>query len=107
MEKMDMEEQPGETRPAFTINFYSWATPIVGLVMLLIGLAGGYFGRPYLAGITSKGQDTAQVTAEAVTAPEQAPQSAEEMMTFLIGQVRHFKGNPDAKITLIEFSDFQ
>lgn len=102
-----MDGQPGESRPAFTINFYSWATPVVGLVMLLIGLAGGYFGRPYLTGEAKTEQPTAQATAPAVVAPEQAPQSAEEMMDFLISQMRHFKGNPDAKITLIEFSDFQ
>lgn len=102
-----MEDNPGEPRPAFTINFYSWATPIIGLVMLLVGLAGGYFGRPYLTGEAGKGQQAAQATAPVVSAPENAPQNAEEMMKFLVGQVKHFKGNPDAKVTLIEFSDFQ
>ena len=33
-------------RPAITINVQSWATPIVGVVMLIVGLLGGYYGRP-------------------------------------------------------------
>lgn len=100
-----MEDLPGEPKPAFTINFYSWATPIVGLVMLLVGLAGGYFGRPLL---TQDGkQPESQATAPAVSLPEEAPQSAEEMMDLLVGQVRHFKGDANAPVTIIEFSDFQ
>ena len=31
---------------AVTINIQSWATPIIGLVMLVIGLLGGYYIRP-------------------------------------------------------------
>lgn len=100
-----MENLPGEPKPAFTINFYSWATPIVGLVMLLVGLAGGYFARPLINPETK--QPVAQATTPTVSLPEEAPQSAEEMMTFLVSQVRHFKGDPDAPVTIIEFSDFQ
>jgi hypothetical protein len=100
-----MEDLPGEPKPAFTINFYSWATPIVGLVMLLVGLAGGYFGRPLLS--PEARQPEAQATVPAVSLPDEAPQSAEEMMDFLVGQVRHFKGDANAPVTIIEFSDFQ
>ncbi len=100
-----METLPGEKKPAFVINFYSWATPIVGLAMLLIGLLGGYFGRP-LVSPDSK-SPAIQATAPAAALPEQAPQSAEEMMEILISQMRHFKGDADAPVTIIEFSDFK
>jgi hypothetical protein len=33
--------------------------------------------------------------------------SLEEVMGYLMGQVRHTKGDPEAAVTLIEFSDFQ
>jgi hypothetical protein len=100
-----MENLPGENKPAFIINFYSWATPIVGIVMLVIGLAAGYFGRPLLT--PNAKQPEAQVTAPVVSLPDEAPQSAEEMMEFLVSQVRHFRGDANAPVTMIEFSDFQ
>jgi len=106
-----MIEQPGERKPALTINIQSWATPIAAAVMLVIGLLGGYFGRPLL----EKGNtniDTADIpvviptaAASGVTIPEIT--SAEEMMTYLVSQTSHFKGAEDAPVTFIEFSDFQ
>jgi hypothetical protein len=100
-----MEDLPGENKPAFIINFYSWATPIVGLIMLLIGLAGGYFGRALIN--PEDKQPEVQATAPAASLPEKAPQSADEMMEFLVSQVRHFQGDANAPVTIIEFSDFQ
>jgi hypothetical protein len=44
---------PATDRAALTITVQSWATPVVGLVMLVIGLLGGYFGRPFLAPASS------------------------------------------------------
>ena len=102
--------------PALTINIASWATPIVGLVMLLFGLTGGYFLRPM---VTASPTETPAPTADTAAAPQQQqqqqPQQAnqptdaerEALMAALLPQVRHFKGDPNAPITLIEFSDFQ
>ena len=47
---MDVEQSETRTQPkaAFTIVFHSWATPIVGVFMLAVGLPGGYFGRSLL-----------------------------------------------------------
>jgi hypothetical protein len=42
------EETPA--KPALTIVIQSWATPILAILMLILGLAGGYFGRPLLEG---------------------------------------------------------
>jgi protein-disulfide isomerase len=33
--------------------------------------------------------------------------SAEEMMDYLVSQIRHFKGDSDAPVTIIEFSDYK
>lgn len=39
-------EPPSPT--ALTITIHSWATPVIGLAMLLLGLVAGYYGRPFL-----------------------------------------------------------
>jgi hypothetical protein len=35
------------------------------------------------------------------------PANLQELMAYLLPQVRHFKGDPAAPVTIIEFSDFQ
>jgi len=47
---METEQHPipEKGKPAITISIQTWATPIVGLVMLIIGLFGGYYIRPIL-----------------------------------------------------------
>ena len=99
----ELEETQTKRQPAVTINIQSWATPLVGVVMLIIGLFGGYYGRPLIGG-----------TAEQATAPQtiasaqsQGGAGNEELMAYLVSQTRHFKGDPDAPVTLIEFGDFQ
>ena len=45
----EQPEEPKElkkSRPALTIVIQSWATLIVALIMLIIGLIGGFFLRP-------------------------------------------------------------
>jgi hypothetical protein len=90
-------------RPAVVINVYSWATPIVGVLMLVVGLLAGYFGRPMVA---SKAEPTVPAAAVQSANPTEVAQR-QEMMTFLVGQVKHFKGDPNAPVTIIEFSDYQ
>jgi hypothetical protein len=110
----DVEEAPEASHPALVINVQSWATPIVGLLMLVIGLLVGYFGRPLLASTaTSAGSVALTTPAPAATSPANQDSSTASaadrasLMEFLVSQTRHFKGNPDAPVTLIEFSDFQ
>ena len=53
LEELEAEgngSQPSSRSPAFVLNFYSWWIPIVGVVMLLVGLVGGYFLRPLVPG---------------------------------------------------------
>ncbi|MFQ5342746.1 MAG: hypothetical protein ACE5F6_14490 [Anaerolineae bacterium] len=83
---------------------------------VLIGLVIGYLGRPLL---TSEPQRAAQPQVERVadasapTSPTAVPaspadnSSAQALMDSMISQTRHFRGNPDAPVTIIEFSDFQ
>lgn len=106
--------EPGR-RPSLVINIHTWATPIIGLVMLAVGFAGGYLGYPLINNrektttiVTSQPQSsTAQPTQIPATANPTEEANRAEMMDFLVAQTRHFEGNEDATVTIIEFSDFQ
>jgi hypothetical protein len=115
----EAQESPPEDKPdkapALVINVQTWATPIVGLVMLVVGLLTGYFIRPL---IPSQQPEMPIATAPAATvastnsSPDpasatQQPASLQEVMDLLIPQIKHFKGDPNAPVTFIEFSDFQ
>jgi protein-disulfide isomerase len=41
------------------------------------------------------------------TPAEEEAENAEEIISQLVADTRHFKGDPDAPVTIIEFSDFQ
>ena len=100
-ETEEIQEIQPKKQPAIIINIQSWATPVVGVLMLLIGLLAGYYGRPLI------GKPDQQATVPQSIAPSQAGAGNEELMAYLVSQTRHFTGNPDAPVTLIEFGDFQ
>ncbi len=62
-------------------------TWLVGVVMLLVGVAIGFFGRPLVLPPPATG--------------------AAALVQAVLAQTRHFKGNANAPVTMIEFSDFQ
>jgi len=95
------EEVQPKRSPAITINIHSWATPLVGVVMLVVGLLAGYYGRPLVSGTKEP------ITVSQSIAPTQTGAGNEEVMAYLVSQTRHFRGDPDAPVTLIEFGDFQ
>ena len=102
--ELEQTPEPVKEKPAITISVQSWATPIVGLVMLIAGLFGGYALRPLLDDQAvppdvSLRQQPSQDGAGAAGNPQ--------LMEYLVSQTRHFRGDPDAPVTLIEFSDFQ
>jgi protein-disulfide isomerase len=102
------EQSKDGSKPALVINIHSWATPIIGVVMLVVGLTAGYFGQPLIANVKSAGNPVAsQEPASGQVSQEGSPASTPTLMEYLIGQTRHFQGDQNAPVTLIEFSDFQ
>jgi hypothetical protein len=123
-DEMDDEDFKDEKKPAVVINVQSWAIPIVGIVMLLIGIAAGYAGRAIIASLPSGSAAVPEVTEVSspesivesigvgaqiptITPQQPSPADQEQLMAFLVSQTRHFKGEADAPVTIIEFSDFQ
>lgn len=97
-------------RPALTINVQSWATPIVGLVMLVLGLLVGFYLRPLTlaqasSAVTSSSSAISTPAATLPTADQTAARQA--LMASILPKVRHFQGDPKAPVTVIEFGDFQ
>jgi hypothetical protein len=102
------EKSTSPDRSAVVINIHSWATPIIGVVMLVIGLLGGYFGRPLITS-TSKTPTAVPTTISAnpTAAVTSAAPDMAQVMADLIAQTRHFQGDANAPVTIIEISDYQ
>jgi hypothetical protein len=106
---------PEEKPAALTLVIRSWATPIIGIVMLVVGLLGGYYIRPLLspepapvaAAEVSTSSETEKPPAVVPTSDAERAAQQQELMTAVVERTRHFRGDPDAPITIIEFSDFQ
>ncbi len=72
--------------------------------MLIIGLLGEHYGSPLIGGAE---EQAAVPRIIAPAQPEGFEAGNEELMEYLISQTRHFKGDPNASVVLIEFGDFQ
>jgi hypothetical protein len=109
------EEKRRRQRPAVVINIQSWATPIVGIVMLVVGLFLGYmvspstvrnFGKSALP--TTNKTPAVQESSTTPAAPVlMTSEPTADIMAYLVSQTRHFKGDETAPVTIIEFSDYQ
>lgn len=114
-EQTKPEEANTKKKNALVIQFTSWSTPIVGLVMLGLGLVLGFSLRPETL---SRSQaptvdnpvegipEEVQSSSVQIPTPDQSAQQ-NALMDGVIAVTRHFKGDPDAPVTVIEFSDFQ
>jgi hypothetical protein len=112
------EEKPHEEKPALTVVIQSWWTPALAFVALVVGLIGGYFGRPLvnkndsaggIAAVTQSAENPTGQSANptATIDPTQQAITAQQVMTNLISQTKNFQGDPNATVTFIEFSDYQ
>lgn len=105
-----MIDQPQGEKPALTVVIQSWWTPALALVMLVVGLLAGYFGRPLInKGSSGDGGVEVSVTQEAAANPTATvdPEQVKKLMDSIVSQTTNFQGDPDATVTLIEFSDYQ
>jgi hypothetical protein len=67
---------------------FNWNLVILPLV-LIIGFAAGFLVRPI------------------ILPPKQAASTGSPLADMVVAQARHFRGNANAPVTLLEFSDFQ
>jgi hypothetical protein len=112
-EAVIQQESKTKQRFALVIQVASWTTPIVGLLMFGLGL---FLGYSFRSGFP---QNAENVPNQAVEAADQGGQNPvvqiptpdtsaqqEALMEAVIAVTRHFKGDPNAPVTVIEFSDF-
>jgi hypothetical protein len=97
-------ETPLEPEISTSGNSQIWTTIIVSLAMLVVGVLLGYFGRGAFGPEASATRGTATSAAAAVQTRSASNQDA---MNMVISETRHWKGDANAPVTLIEFSDFQ
>lgn len=102
-----MTDQPQGQKPALTVIVQSWWTPALAVIMLVVGLLVGYLGRPLFNKDAQTPGAVAAVTTPAVNPTIAAIDSSEKFMAYIVSQTKHFEGDPNAKVTLIEFSDYQ
>jgi hypothetical protein len=106
-ETADLEAEPVTKPPAMTIVIQSWATPIVGVVMLLLGALAGFFLRPAILPEPAEPAAVVQSADADTPATTGSNPNAAEILRVVTEQTRHFIGDEDAPVTIIEFSDFQ
>lgn len=112
-EEITADEPADEQKtPALVINIHSWYTPLVGILMLVVGLLAGYYLRPTIeqrqmavASTTQQANAGSETTSQQTTSSEANSQNV-ELMDLVIAQTRHFKGSEDAPVTIVEISDF-
>jgi len=99
----EYEEQPEPGQPV--IKPPANVTMILGgIFLLLIGIGLGYLGRGAIGPEAKAAHVTA--TAQAGVARTRAATN-QQVMELISQQITHWKGNENAPVTMIEFSDYQ
>jgi len=101
MEEAQHQDEATITTGSTTTRSGSPKTLLLGIAALVIGILVGNLLRPLAASPRSD-----QVPAASARAADPVAGQT-TLMDTAIAQTRHFKGEPNASITIIEFSDFQ
>ena len=102
----EAEEEYDDEAPEEQVADRSWTRflPVVfiGVLMFLLGGMGGFMARPII-------MPPPPTPTPVVVQQQQQPQPADAkaLLAELISKTRHFKGSPNAPVTLLEFADFQ
>ena len=101
MEYQSTDHPAGDAQQADAV--VARLNPVTTLVVgLAVGMLAGFFGRPL---VTPR-----PLSNPAIVTPGESPDQAASparVMAAVITQTRHFKGDAQAPVTLIEFGDFQ
>ncbi len=100
----DNEVKETDKKNPFVINPSNGLVIVVGLVMLLLGGFLGYYARPLVGPEAQAARKTE--AANAIAIQTQVAEN-KKIMDYLVGELKHFQGDPNAPVTVIEFSDFQ
>ena len=115
-ETIEETKRPEQKPAAFTLVIQSWATPVIGIAMLIVGLLGGYYLRPVLSPpptpVSAVAGNPTSDSGSVPTVPTSTPDAEraaqeQELMAAVVERTRHFLGDSNAPVTIIEFSDFQ
>jgi len=97
--------------PALIINVQSWSTLVFGLLMLISGVFIGYSVENLFPTeeVTPEESANNPVVEAQTPDPQTTPNDGDRraFMDAVVSQTRHFIGDEDAPVTIIEFSDFQ
>lgn len=98
------QDEPPVKEKKNTSSRINWPFIFIGLAALLIGTVLGYLSRGFIGPEATAARGTQTASAGAV---QTRSANNLEVMKLIIEETRHFKGDPNAPVTIIEFSDFQ
>jgi hypothetical protein len=108
-DEVENESHTPNTAKPIAARINPGVTLIAGL---LVGVLVGYAGRPLVTPQATPPTPVASPsganlpTTSNATPPASNP-SAATLMDSVVAQTRHFEGDPNAPVTIIEFGDFQ
>ncbi len=105
----EKEDVPHQANESTVVRMTPLATLVVGLV---IGMIIGYSGRPLVGPQPSPPvpvtpTNAANPSTASSLNPSPSNSSPPTLMDAMVAQTRHFKGDPNAPVIIIEFGDFQ
>lgn len=109
---VEAEGQPATEPRVVTLRVDLLVTLAFGL---MVGIVIGYLGRPLIESearapaapvVAARVESSAPTDAEAASSSADSG-SSQTLLDSVIAATRHYKGDPDAPVTIIEFGDFQ